>query len=126
MKENQARAAERLAGMAHYGVHSVKDGNYNFLPPGKIKSVTKPIQGATAEFESGSDRTRPTLTRIGAGAIIAGPVGAIAGALFKKQRTKGYVTVIFADGDTAIVEGPAKDETKMRQFAADINRIAAT
>lgn len=125
MKENQASAAERLEQMALYGVHSVKNGEYNYLPAGKFKSVTKPISGATAEFESGADRARPTLTRIGAGAIIAGPVGAIVGGLFKKDRTKCYVTVIFEDGDTAIVEGPAKDERKMREFAAKVSRIAA-
>lgn len=125
MKENQAKAAARLEQMAHYGVHSVNGGTYKYLPEGKFKSVTKPIQGATAEFESGADRSRPTLTRIGAGAILAGPAGAIVGGLFKKDKSKNYVTVIFDDGDTAIVEGPARDERKMRQFAADVNRIAA-
>lgn len=124
MKENQARAAARLEQMAVYGVHSVKDGSYNYLPEGKFKSVTKPVAGASAEYESGADRKRPTLTRIGAGAIIAGPVGAVVGGLFQKDRTKGYVTVIFADGDTAIIEGPVKDEAKMRKFAADVNRTA--
>lgn len=124
MKESQARAIERGERMAYYGVHSVKDGVYNYLPDGKFKSISKPVAGATAEFESGSDRKRPTLTRIGAGAIIAGPVGAVVGGLFQKDRSKAYVTVIFEDGDTAIIEGPAKDEAKMRKFAADVNRIS--
>lgn len=125
MKENQARAAERLANSALYGVHSVKGDTYNYLPSGKFKSVSKPVKGASAEFESGADRSRPTLTRIGAGAILAGPAGAIVGSLIKKDVSKCYVTVIFEDGDTIIIEGPIKDETKMRQFAADVNRLAA-
>lgn len=124
MKESQAKAAEELAGMAHYGVHSVRKGVYDYLPQGKVKSVQKPIEGAEATFESGADKSRPTLTRIGAGAIIAGPAGAIVGGLFKKDTSKAYVTVIFADGDTAIIEGPGKDELKLRKFAADVNRLA--
>lgn len=126
MKESKAETAERLATTAHYGVHIVKAGTYKFLPEGKFKSVTKPVAGAMAEFDSGSDKSRPTLTRIGAGAILAGPVGAVLGGMFKKDTSKCYVTVIFDDGDTVIIEGPASDEAKMRKFAADVNRIAAS
>ncbi|KAM9866750.1 hypothetical protein ACIFOC_00442 [Leucobacter aridicollis] len=86
----------------------------------------KGLSGAKALFESGADQSRPTLTRIGAGAVIAGPAGAIVGGLFKKNTSKGYVTVEFPDGEAVIIEGPVKDETKMRQFAADVNRIAAS
>ena len=85
---------------------------------------TKTLGGAEATFESGAETSRPTLTRIGAGALLAGPLGAVGGALLKKNTSKCYVTVIFADGDTVIIEGPAKDEMKMRQFAADVNRLA--
>lgn len=88
-------------------------------------SLKRPIAGATAEFESGADRSRPTLTRIGGGALLAGPVGAIAGGMFKKDKTKGYVTIVFPDGATVIVEGPAKDEKKMREFASAVNMIGA-
>ncbi|GAA1323181.1 DUF4429 domain-containing protein [Leucobacter albus] len=87
--------------------------------------LKRPIEGATAEFESGADRSRPTLTRIGGGALLAGPVGAIAGGMFKKDKTKGYVTIVFPDGATVIVEGPAKDEKKMREFASAVTRIGA-
>lgn len=124
MKENQAKAAEELQQSARYGLHSVNRGEYSY-PNGTFKGATKPVAGASAEFEQGSDKSRPTLTRIGAGALIAGPAGAIVGGLFKKDTSKNYVTVIFSDGDTAIIEGPSKDEMKMRKFAADVNRIAA-
>lgn len=126
LKEIQEEGRAELAQMAHYGVHSVKGGIYNYLPEGRIKSVMRPVAGATAAFESGADKSRPTLTRIGAGAIVAGPVGAVLGGMFKKDTSKCYVTVIFDDGDTVIIEGPASDEAKMRKFAADVNRIAAS
>lgn len=89
-----------------------------------VIGIKRDIAGASAEYESGADRSRPTLTRIGAGALLAGPVGAIAGGMFKKDRTKGYVTVIFPDGATVIIDGPAKDEKKMREFANAINMIS--
>lgn len=125
LKEGQAKAALELEGMAHYGVHSVRKGVYDYLPQGKRTSAQKPVSGAEATFDSGADKSRPTLTRIGAGAILAGPAGAIVGGLFKKDISKAYVTVVFADGDSVIIEGPSKDEVKLRQFAADVNRLAA-
>lgn len=124
MKDDQAKAKARLEQMAGYGLHRVDKGQFSY-PNGTFKGGSKPITGASAEFESGADRSRPTLTRIGAGAILAGPAGAIVGGLFKKDTSKCYVTILFPDGDTVIIEGPSKDEGKMRQFAADVNRIAA-
>lgn len=110
----------RVTPVASYGGHVVNKGQYSYG-----FSTKRPIAGAVAEFESGSDRSRPTLTRIGAGALLAGPVGAIAGGMFKKDRTKVYVTIVFPDQATAIIDGPAKDEKKLREFAAQVNRIAA-
>lgn len=110
---------------ARYGGHVATGDVYIYTPTSGQATAHKTLSGATATFETGADRSRPTLTRIGAGAIIAGPVGAVVGGLFKKDTSKGYVTVVFADGDTAILEGPSKDEPKMRQFAADVNRLAA-
>ncbi|GAA1579225.1 hypothetical protein [Leucobacter aridicollis] len=115
-KEITSRSFEVIS----YAGHKVSGGL--FATPTGAKSIA----GASALFESGADHSRPTLTRIGAGAVIAGPAGAIVGGLFKKNTAKGYVTVEFPDGEAVIIEGPAKDETKMRQFAADVNRIAAS
>lgn len=122
-RESQ-RDVERANAAASYGGHVARGDVYIYTRPDS-SAAFKTISGAAASFESGADRSRPTLTRIGAGAIIAGPAGAIVGGLFKKDTSKCYVTVVFADGDTAIIEGPSKDEKKMRQFAADVNRIAA-
>ncbi|QAB17489.1 DUF4429 domain-containing protein [Leucobacter muris] len=118
------RDVERASAEASYAGHVARGDVYIYARPDS-STAFKTVAGAVASFESGADRSRPTLTRIGAGAIIAGPAGAIVGGLFKKDTSKCYVTVVFADGDTAIVEGPVKDEKKLRQFAADVNRIAA-
>lgn len=124
LKERLASARESAQTFAAYDVHTIKNGQYKYLPKGAFKSVRKPVEGATAEFERGADRERPTLTRVGAGALIAGPAGAVVGALFKKNTSRNYITVIFSDGDTAIIDGPSKDERKMRAFVQAINAQA--
>lgn len=113
---------ERADANAVYGVHRLNGGDYTYLPQGKFKNIKKPIAGAVAEFESGADvGGRTTLTRVAAGAIIAGPVGAIVGGMFKKDRNRVYVTITFPDGDVVVVDGPAKDESKVRSFAQKVN-----
>lgn len=108
---------------AKYGDHKATGTEYTV--GGMIAKVRKPIAGASALFENGADTKRSTLTRIGAGAVLAGPLGAVGGALLRKNTSKCYVTVTFADGDSVIVEGPAKDEKQLREFAAGVNRLAA-
>jgi|GEM_PF-2986580 len=112
---------------AAYGLHSVnRDGTYRFMPEGSLKQTVRPIAGVVAEYEPGSVLNgRTTLTRIAAGAILAGPVGAIVGGLLKKDTSKGYVVVTFPDGGVVVIDGPLKDEPKMRQFAAKVNLAAA-
>lgn len=124
-ERNRATAEkwQRKGAIAVYDKHLIRKGVYQTTTSFGL-GVKRPIAGARAEFESGSDRTRPTLTRIGAGALLAGPVGAVAGGMFKKDRTKAYVTIAFEDGATVIIDGPAKDEKKMREFAAQVNQIA--
>lgn len=116
--------AERHSQSALYGVHKVAKGEYSYLPKGKFKQIRKPIAGAVAEFESGSNNSGATATRVITGAILAGPVGAVIGGLFKKQKGRVYVYVTFADGDVAILDGPVKDETKLREFAQKVNAAA--
>lgn len=124
-KEKWNAQMERSRIAAAYGVHAIqKNGDYRYLPEGKFKNVVKPVAGAQAIFELGADKSRPTLTRVGAGALLAGPAGAIVGALFQKDTSRNYITVIFADGDTVIIDGPAKDEKKMRTFAERIRDLA--
>lgn len=116
---------ERSKNNAVYGTHVINGGEYSYLPKGGFKKIRKPLAGAVAEFESGSDiGGRTTLTRVAAGAIIAGPVGAVVGGLFKKDRNRVYVTITFADGEVAVVDAPAKHESKIRDFAAKVNAAA--
>lgn len=108
--------------VARYGTHLVIHGKYGYLPTNALKTVKMPVAGAVAEFESGATvGGRTTLTRVAAGAIVAGPVGAIVGGLFRKDRNKIYVTTTFPDGKVVILEGPAKDESKLREFARKVN-----
>ena len=117
---------ERSKTSALYGIHTVSQGVYSYIPKGQFKKIKKPITGAVAEFESGADvGGRTTLTRVAAGAIIAGPVGAVVGGLFKKDRNRAYVTVTFPDGDVVVIDGPAKDERKLREFAAKTNAASS-
>lgn len=113
---------ERSKTAAVYATHTLSGDKYSYLPKGGFKSVKKHIGGAVAEDESGADvGGRTTLTRVAAGAIIAGPIGAIVGGLFKKDRNKCYVTITFPDGDVVVIDGPAKHESKLRDFAAKAN-----
>lgn len=108
-----------------YGTHRLTRGRYFYLPDGNFLSVKKPIAGASAEYEPGSAvEGRTTLTRVGLGAIIAGPAGAIVGGMFKKDRAKGYVSITFADGEVAVIEGALKDEPKLRKITQQINAAA--
>ena len=88
------------------------------------QGVTRPVAGVIAEYESGADRKRPTLTRVAAGAVIAGPAGAIVGGLFRKDTTRGYITVTFPDGGVIVIDGPVRDEKEMREFAQVVNNAS--
>ena len=115
------RAREHAQWFAHYDVHKIDKGEYIYLPKGQFKNIKKPIAGASAEFDKGGEHSSATVGRVAAGLIIAGPVGAIVGGMFKKQKGRAYVYVTFADGEVAIIDGPAKDESKLREFAVKVN-----
>lgn len=117
---------ERSKNSAVYGTHVISAGQYSYLPEGGFKKIKKPIAGAVAEYEHGADiGGRTTLTRVAAGAIIAGPVGAVVGGMFKKDRNRVYVTITFPDGAIVVVDGPAKNERKLRDFASKVNAAAS-
>lgn len=119
------RWQEHAAQFAAYGAHSLSKGVYKYIPEGKIKPIKKSVIGAHVEVESGADQSgRTTLTRVLGGAVIAGPVGAVVGGMFKKDETKVYATVTFADGEVAIIEAPAKDERELREFTERVNAAA--
>lgn len=118
MERSKAAAADAPFA-ARYGGHYLAQGSYHFALD------SRPIAGAVAEFENGADiGGRTTLARVAVGAIIAGPVGAIVGGMFKKDRAKVYVTTTFPDGEVIILEAPAKDESKLREFTRKVNAAA--
>jgi len=125
-KDAWNRQMERSKSNTFYGVHRVTGGEYAYLPEGSFKYVRKPVAGAVAEYEPGSAVDgRTTLTRVGVGAIVAGPVGAIVGGMFKKDRSRGYVSVTFPDGDVVVLDGPLTDEKKLREFARKVTDAGA-
>lgn len=84
-----------------------------------------PLVGASAEFEMGDAPTsRTTVTRVAAGLVIAGPVGAIVGGMFKKDESKSYINVTLADGKMLICDVASSKATAAREFAARINEAA--
>jgi len=126
MKDAWNRQMERSRIVAKYGLHSVtKDGDYRWLPEASLHQQVRPVAGAVAEYEAGSATGgRTTLTRVGAGAIIAGPVGAVVGGMFKKDNSKGYVSVTFPTGAVVALDGPLQDESEMRVFVQRVNEFA--
>lgn len=84
-----------------------------------------PVRGASAVVESTAGDARPSVLRIGAGAVLAGPAGAIVGGLLTRQPGRVYVIVTLADGRQFVGDGPARDEVKAREFARKVNLAAA-
>lgn len=81
--------------------------------------ATYPLIGAIADVEMGASKERITATRVGLGAFIAGPVGAVVGANSKKSQTKGYLSITTQEG-SVLIEFSAKEEAQARRFAADV------
>lgn len=76
---------------------------------------------ATAEATLGSPSRRSTVTRMGAGVLIAGPVGLLVGAVARKDTSKCYVTIETPNG-VIVVEGRSKDYPAAVKFADAVNR----
>lgn len=124
-KEMRARAQENARFQSLFEGHFIQDGELRLPPERLAKGERLPIGGASASVEDGADTNRPTLTRVGAGAIIAGPLGAIVGGLVRKDTSRIYVTVEFPDGRAVVIDAPRKDSAKAREFAAKVNAAGA-
>ena len=121
MKRHKDSVERTQAGVeARYGLSSFVS-NGKFMASG----VSRPVAGAVAEFETGGQQTSTTLSRVAGGAIIAGPVGAIVGGMFKKNKSRVYVTVTFPDGQVAVLDGPVKDEKELRAYARVVTSAGA-
>ena len=83
------------------------------------------IQGAHATVESSGDMGKQVRAgRVITGGILFGPAGAVVGGLLRKSRNQIYITITFPNGDTGLIEAPAKQETGARRFATAINNAA--
>lgn len=74
-----------------------------------------PIAKCTVDLVEGGKSSRMTATRIGAGALLAGPVGAIIGGMAKKDRSKTWVIVTHPGGSFQ-EEVSSKDKPKAVAF----------
>lgn len=102
----------------NFGGYKLREG----VLKGGGKSVS--VQGAEAEATQGAPSQRSTLTRMGAGALIAGPIGFVVGAVARKNTSKCYVTIEVPDG-VVIIEAKANEYPEAVAFANAINRSAA-
>ncbi|WP_431792754.1 hypothetical protein [Microbacterium paraoxydans] len=102
---------------AEFGGYKLRDG----VLKGGGKSVS--VQGAEAEATQGAPSQRSTLTRMGAGALIAGPIGFVVGAVARKNTSKCYVTIGVPDG-VVVIESKAKEFPDALRFADAVNRAA--
>lgn len=124
-KEVRARAKENARFQALFNGYAIMDGQLRCPPTLSGRPTRVPIQEVQAEFESGEQNERSTLTRIAAGALIAGPIGAVVGGMVKKDKTKVYVILTFADGRVIVLDAPKKDALSARTFAAKVNAASA-
>lgn len=120
LKEAQATARVHTQFDTRFGGVAMASGKILYQGTDrKMHHVT--VAGVTAEYEGATTvAPRTTLTRVVAGGVVAGPVGAIVGGLFKKDRDKAYVTLYFPNGDTFTLVGPAKQDAQAREFARRI------
>ncbi|KTR78005.1 hypothetical protein NS234_04885 [Microbacterium oxydans] len=118
-KKEQDKADEqrhaRSNPAAHFGSAMLRSGLLHY----ELKKVD--MTEAHAEATLGAPGRRSTFTRMGAGALIAGPAGLIVGAVARKDTSKCYVTIEMPDG-VIVVEGRAKDYPSAVKFADAVNR----
>ena len=110
--ERQRRASNPLA---LFGSAALRGGLLHY----ELKKLD--MTEATAEATLGAPSSRTTLTRMGAGVLIAGPIGLVVGAVARKNTSKSYVTIQTPDG-VIVIEGSAKDYPAAVKFADAVNR----
>lgn len=115
--------AERAGITAMFGPHRIKKGELVLLTGDRFHHA---IIGGHAEFDPGyMTASRTTVTRVAAGAVIAGPVGAIVGAIAKKNDDECAAVFTFPDGTTKTLTAPRTQAKQLRAFVEQFNAQAA-
>lgn len=83
---------------------------------------TWPVSECEVVIDTGANvSSRVTATRVAAGALLAGPAGALIGSIAKKDRSAVYMTIITPD-DMILETVSGLDEVKAREFATKVKR----
>lgn len=107
---------------------SVTFGGVEIHPDGSVRhgGEWQNTSSCNAYVETaGQLRQRSTLTRVGAGAVIAGPVGAVLGAFFRKKVDEREV-YLMVEGDKYawMVKVHPSRSVEARRFATALNNAA--
>lgn len=113
-----------LLGRGESSLLELRDDIVKETPYGKFRSVPRPVAGAHAEIVDAFDGSRMTASRIVGGAVLLGPVGAVIGALARKDTSAIVVAVTFADGHVAYAQVPRKRNIEARKFVDLVNAAA--
>lgn len=83
------------------------------------------ITGADVIYENGVEAKRMTATRVVGGAVLLGPVGAVIGAIGKKDKTLVHIVVTTEDGARTTISAPRQREAVARSYADGIASASA-
>lgn len=118
-KKQKFRAT--LIGRGESSILELRDDTVKETPYGKFRAVPRPVAGAHAEIVDAFDGSRMTASRVVGGAVLLGPVGAVIGALARKDTSAIVVAVTFADGHIAYAQVPRKRNVEARKFVDLVN-----
>lgn len=103
-------------------------GQYTLIS-GKVMRNFKKWSATECEaelIEDGNEGNRVTATRVAAGALLAGPVGAVVGGLAKKSNETGWLVVTTPDGEGRVKlsgRGVAKARTFVMNLGLEQKRV---
>lgn len=121
--KNSLDKAEARKELGKYNCRGV--GIYALID-GEVMAGSKkyPAKDCHAEIIEGGQRQRMTATRVGTGALLFGPVGAIIGGMSKKDISQNWMIVATPDG-TEQVKVNGKGLAKARTFVMKLELEAA-
>ena len=120
---------QRALQLQEVATYNCTCGQYGLAGGKVVKGFKKwPATECEAELiEDGNEGNRITATRVAAGALLAGPVGAVVGGLAKKSNEKGWLVVTTPDGEGRIKlsgRGVAKARTFVMNLGLEQKRQA--